>query len=73
MRPTKNTTPAELKVLAFFVLSGLMGLGFLLVYLGISASPDKQEIADQVTRIGLGCIGSALVGFFAWKLIKRWL
>jgi hypothetical protein len=60
-------------VLAFVVIAGLLLAGIALVWLGCRAAPDRQEIGDQVARIGWYCIAGAIAGTILWKLIKRWL
>lgn len=71
--PTKPSTPGERSVIVWALMLGLVGLGGWLIYLGVTAGPEKAEAAAQARLIGFCLIGCAVAIYLIRWAIRRWI
>jgi hypothetical protein len=72
IRPTKQVTPTEYKVIFVTLTTLLIILGLAGVVAGFLAPSDKQEIAKLAILLGGGATGIGALLFLAFWLIRRW-
>jgi hypothetical protein len=71
--PFRKPTPAEYLVIFFLIVAWLLGMGIVALVAASRASPEKHDLAVQLVRLGISCLGlgiGSIAGYWIYRRCK---